>query len=98
MSGGAYDYVNWKIQEFAENLSKTVENPRRDAFKQLLILVSEAAHEIEWVDSGDYAPGDENKAIDAVFAFLGNDPEIIKKAAAYDQLKDRLLTYLNEIK
>lgn len=96
MSGGAYDYVSWKIEEFANTLSRTEQDPRREAFKKLLSLVANAAHEIEWVDSCDKSPGDEHDSIDAVFAFLGKDPAIIKKAAAYDSLKDRLLKYLNE--
>ena len=37
----------------------------RRAFKEHLVKVAKALHDIEWVDSGDYGPGDENAAIRA---------------------------------
>lgn len=39
-------------------------------FSRLLELVSEAMHDIEWVDSSDYGPGDELPAIQKVAQFL----------------------------
>jgi hypothetical protein len=32
-----------------------------------MTLISKAMHDIEWVDSSDYGPGDEIEAIEAVF-------------------------------
>lgn len=90
MSGGSYDYVCFKIQDAAENLRKTHTDPRRAAFRKLLRLVGDAMHDIEWVDSCDYAPGDEHKAIDACFAFLKADPDTIKKAQSFDSLMEHL--------
>lgn len=40
----------------------------------LLDLVSQAMHDVEWVDSCDYGQGDELAAIRAVRAYLGTDP------------------------
>lgn len=45
-----------------------INTPERRAFKEHLALVAKALHDIEWVDSGDYGPGDENKAIRACLA------------------------------
>ena len=61
MSGGSYDYFYSKISEFSERLNKST--PQRRAFYNLLCNVADAAHDIEWVDSGDYAAGDENESI-----------------------------------
>lgn len=87
MSGGSYDYFCFKMEEFADSIRGQENNPRRAAFAQLCKLIAKAAHDIEWVDSCDYGKGDENKAIDEVMAFLKEDPDKIKKAAAYDSLQ-----------
>ena len=39
------------------------DTPERRAFKRHLEQVAEALKAIEWVDSGDWGPGDENEAI-----------------------------------
>lgn len=39
-------------------------------FAKLLRAVAKAAHDIEWVDSGDYGPGDEVESIRAVRSVL----------------------------
>jgi uncharacterized cysteine cluster protein YcgN (CxxCxxCC family) len=91
MSGGSYDYVFGRIADI--ELRDTAENPRRATFQKLLKLVAKAMHDIEWVDSCDYGDGGENQAIDDCFAFLCADPETIKKAHAFDSLKERLQEY-----
>lgn len=96
MSGGSYNYAFHHIDDLASEISKTDSDPRRASFVKLLKLVAKACHDIEWVDSCDYGPGDDHKAIDEVFSFLGNDPELIKKAHAYDNLKETLLKYFEE--
>ena len=94
MSGGSYDYVYFKIKDFANEIRYKQTNPKRAAFAKLLELVSNAAHDIEWVDSGDYEEGRENEAIDAVFSFLTENSEHILKANAYDNLTELLKEYL----
>lgn len=89
MSGGSYNYVYFKFEEFAENLRNNG-NPRREAFRKIVALVAKAAYDIEWVDSSDYGPGDENAAIDALLSALGSDPEMVRKALAYDDMMARL--------
>tara|TARA_R110000868_G_scaffold336554_2_gene597462 strand:- start:929 stop:1219 length:291 start_codon:yes stop_codon:yes gene_type:complete len=59
MSGGSMDYLCYKLDDVSFDLS----TPERRAFKKHLELVSKALHDIEWVDSGDYATGDEVEAI-----------------------------------
>jgi hypothetical protein len=86
LSGGSYDYISFKLDDVAANLRNQESDPRRAAFAKLLKLVSTALHDIEWVDSCDYGPGDENAAIDAVFAALGAPPANVVKAMSYDEL------------
>lgn len=92
MSGGSYDYAYGRVEDMADSLALK-NNPRRESFKKLLKLVSQAMHDIEWVDSCDYSPGNENEAIDACFAFLKADPSIIAKAHAFDALAETLKEY-----
>lgn len=90
MSGGSYDYICFRIEELELNIRKQEKDPRRASFAKLVGLVGKAMYAVEWVDSCDWAPGDEHKAIDNVFAFLKADPEIIRKAHAYDALREQL--------
>lgn len=94
MSGGSYGYIFNRIHDI--DIRDTQRDPKRAAFQKLLTLVADAMHDIEWVDSGDYGYGDEHKAIDACFAMLGHDPEVVTKAAAYDALKAQLTEFFKE--
>ena len=61
------------------------DTPERKAFNRHLAKVAKALHDIEWVDSGDYGPGDEN---DAIRACLGEG--LVLEAAieeAHDSMK-----------
>ena len=62
MSGGSMNYLYSKLDYDATFPTNT---PERRAFKEHLVKVSKALHDIEWVDSGDYKTGDENAAIRA---------------------------------
>lgn len=66
MSGGSMNYLYSKLEYEAFFRTDT---PERKAFAKHLKLVAKALHDIEWVDSGDYGPGDEN---DAIRACLGD--------------------------
>jgi hypothetical protein len=92
MSGGSYDYIYSRIDGIE---LRTANDPRRMAFQKLLKLVANAMYEIEWVDSGDNAQGDEYKAIDACFAFMSATPDVITKAQAYDALMENLKKFLD---
>lgn len=62
MSGGSMNYLYSKLEYEAEFRKDT---PERKAFAKHLKLVAKALHDIEWVDSGDYGPGDDTDAIRA---------------------------------
>jgi hypothetical protein len=61
MSGGSMNYLYRTLLDanFPTN------TPERLAFRRHLDLVAHALKDIEWVDSGDSGPGDENEAIRA---------------------------------
>lgn len=65
MSGGSLNYLYRRLLYDADFACDT---PERKAFAAHLKLVARALHDIEWVDSGDYGPGDENEAIRACLA------------------------------
>lgn len=83
MSGGRYDYLCFKVMEFAEQIETSVErfngdgtynpnppqDPRRTQFKKLLLLCADVCKDIEWCDSGDCGPEHERKSIDKLFKF-----------------------------
>lgn len=94
MSGGSYDYVYFRIEEFAQDIYNKEKDPKRAAFSELMMLCSKAAKKIEWVDSGDSGHGAEHEAIDNVFKFIQEDPSKIQKSIAYDNLIKNLKEYL----
>ena len=65
MSGGSMNLLYTTI--VADGVFEQNTNERR-AFAKHLELICQALHDIEWVDSGDYAPGRENDAIRACLA------------------------------
>ncbi len=65
MSGGSYNYAFQRIDDFADDMLARNPTPERRAFAKHLRKVALAMRAIEWVDSGDSAPGDENAAIRA---------------------------------
>jgi hypothetical protein len=66
MSGGSYDYIHHRIDDFLEEFEQHLNNdPLRIAFCEHMKKIAKAVHDIEWVDSGDYGKGDEHEAIKA---------------------------------
>lgn len=98
MSGGSYNYIYHSIMNLEQEIENQHINPRRAAFAKLMGLVGKAMKAIEWVDSADCAEGYEDESIDTVFSFLGEDAELVKKAAAYDAMADILKEYFKETK
>jgi len=69
MSGGSYDYIEFKLFDFAMALRKT--HPHNVAVTALANHISQLgnlAHDIEWADSCDTAWADNDEKI---MAFLG---------------------------
>ncbi len=82
MSGGSMNYLYSKLEYEATFVA---DSPERRAFARHLKLVATALHDIEWVDSGDYGPGDENAAIRACLGgavMLSTVLEMAKEAVA----------------
>lgn len=89
MSGGSMNYLYSKLEYDATFSTHT---PERLAFKVHLAKVAKALHDIEWVDSGDKGPGDENAAIRAC---LQSDAVLW---ALVEQAKDTMAALRVEIK
>jgi len=89
MSGGCYDYISFKIDDFANNLE--IKNKERAWFKKLLQLVAVAAHDIEWVDSGDKADGDELISLEAIKEFTKRGEPSLAEINAIEQKLIRII-------
>jgi len=83
MSGGSMNYLFSKIEfaDFSEN------TPLRKAFRTHLTKVAKALHDIEWVDSCDYAPGQE---VDAINECLQEGAELIEAIKNAKQIMETL--------
>lgn len=92
MSGGSYDYAYSRVENMAQDPFLTT-TPERRAFASLLNDVAEAMHDIEWVDSGDYSPGDENAAIERC---LGTEVLLEQVIAEAKQAAEALLIALEK--
>jgi hypothetical protein len=57
--------MNYLYSRLEYDANFDTNTPERKAFRKHLQLVANALHDIEWVDSGDCGPGDENAAIRA---------------------------------
>lgn len=88
MSGGSMNYLYSKLGYDANFSTNT---PERRAFAAHLVKVAKALHDIEWVDSNDYGPGDENEAIRAC---LGDAPVL---EAAIEQAHEAAKVLLAEL-
>lgn len=87
MSGGSLDYAYTKVNDIADTLTRKACSPLHRAFIKHLLLVSDALHDLEWVLSDDYAPGDEVAAIEKVVSMkLRLDTAIEEGKAARDNL------------
>jgi len=86
MSGGSWEYFYSTLNEVAERLVNS-NNPLRSAMGEKLKLASQALHDIEWVDSGDYGDGDDIKAIKK---FIGNNSKDLIARTQIDKIKKYL--------
>lgn len=62
MSGGAFDYKCFELDRLADDIECT-RNPRWRKFVEHLRLVAKAAHDVEWVESGDYGEDGADEAL-----------------------------------
>lgn len=95
MSGGSYNYAYQQIENLAATMQKTT--PLRKAFAKHLLLVAKAAHDIEWVDSNDCGPGDEDEAIRAVIGQNSDKEELSIVVDEAKQIEKTLRSILQRI-
>lgn len=102
MSGGSYDYAYGRVNDFATRLRElTASMPAgeakrlRRAFADHLVLVAEAMHDIEWVDSGDYGCGDEVEPLKKV---LGRERALEAIVADAKRMESRLEAALKALR
>lgn len=65
MSGGSLNYVYSQVEDAAITVCTRSKTPLQRAFGIHLYKIARALHDLEWVMSGDYGPGDEDAAIRA---------------------------------
>lgn len=80
MSGGSYNYAYSRVEDVADALRRSPDSLRR-AFATHLELVAKAMHDIEWVDSHNYVPGDEDEAIRAALGANADAAQMAELAA-----------------
>lgn len=100
MSGGSWDYVYSQFESVAYRLKSTsLEHDTcelRRALGDKIAQIARALHAIEWVDSCDYANGDEKELIAACFI----DPKTTRAeqiGKVLDLLEDRVRKLKEEV-
>ena len=83
MSGGSLDYACYKIDSIIEQIERKAHyrgmTVLHKAFVAHLKKVSKALHDIEWVYSCDYGPGDEEPAIKACIDWKADTLEVMRE-------------------
>ena len=92
MSGGAYNYMFLKIEDFADDIACGRNTLQRKAFVELLHKVADAAKAIEWHDSGDSGLEAEQKAITECLAYGSDNADRVQRAQMFDQIMDIVST------
>lgn len=68
MSGGSLDYVCYKVEEAADTIMVRATCFEHKTFAFLLKKIAKALHDLEWVFSLDYGPGDEMESLMAIIS------------------------------
>lgn len=63
MSGGSLNYAYFQVEDIASDVLRRADTNLHRAFAKHLYKVAKALHDLEWVYSSDYSPGDEVQAI-----------------------------------
>ena len=71
MSGGSMNYLYRKLLWESDFEDST---ELRKEFRMHLVVVAAALKAIEWVDSGDMSPGDEDEALAVVLGSTSQHP------------------------
>ncbi|NIR76759.1 MAG: hypothetical protein GWN53_17160 [Gammaproteobacteria bacterium] len=90
MSGGSLNYVYQDVERVADTIQRRADTPLQRAFAQHLNRVATALHDLEWVWSCDYAPGDE---VEAILAVLHPDERVEAEYKRCADLMEALLDF-----
>lgn len=90
MSGGSWDYVFNTFEDTAYRLLKAT-CPYRQALGRQILKEAKALHAIEWVDSNDWAKGDEIEKITAAVSTTAVASEIIEQLRQGVETAQRVL-------
>ena len=91
MSGGSLGYAYGRIETISEEVAQRAFTPLHEAFAVHLAKVAYALHDLEWVLSGDYSPGDEVEPIRAVLPEGAELKQVVDEAkAVYTQLEEAI--------
>lgn len=91
MSGGSLNYVYCQVESAAYEVGQRAQTTLQRAFATHLRLVAKALHDLEWVFSDDYGPGDEEEAIRAVLNEGAELEQATREAKAAYEVLGRLL-------
>ena len=86
MSGSSLNYFYSRLDGFLDEYRGEFHTPLRKALYAKLKLAVQALHDMEWVDSGDYGPGDD---VEAIKAFV--EPEFVLETVK-QEMKELLAT------
>lgn len=89
MSGGSWEYLYSNVDDAACRLCADKDALRR-AFGKHLKDVALALHDIEWVDSCDFKPGDERASIEKALGEHSDSAELSELAAEAKRLISQL--------
>lgn len=92
MSGGSLNYVYSQVEYAASEIAIHATCLEHKAFAKHLLLVAKALHDIEWVLSGDFGPGDD---LSAIRKALGEDHASVTRQVAIDEVR-RILAELEK--
>lgn len=96
MSGGALDYVYYKVEDAAAVIARNATEPLHTAFAKHLLDVARALKAMEWMLSADTSPGSEAEAIrKVVTAGMELQAAEVTARKAFEELK-ALLEKLEE--
>ena len=79
MNGGMLNYGYAHIENLAEEIQRQSRGPLHRAFARHLLKVAKAAHDLEWVLSGDYSLGSEGEAIRACMDWKKETRAVIRE-------------------
>lgn len=90
MSGGSLDYAYSRVESAVSEIAQRATCLEHKAFAKHLFLVARALHDVEWVFSCDFGPGDDLPAIRKV---LGGNHASVTRQVAIDEVR-RILAEL----